>query len=189
MRSIKKIFICLLCIGMFIGIGFVLAVRPNCLLLPVKAQATNPEDQSSDSEASDFNESSDGEELINKPIEELSGVRTLEQEYNEHDVDWHDWAERVAEAVWGPLISSGAAACGQSYVKWQVTSDCHVRIISVRTPIPSGADVVVASIKALDGDPVLAFPRGSHKTVVDRIARVGGRVIFHRIHRPIIVYP
>lgn len=87
------------------------------------------------------------------------------------------------------MINSGALVCGRSRVKWQVTSDCRVHIISIQTPLSAGVDELVKSIKALDGDPVLAFPEGSHKTVVDREAWTGGRPVFHRIYPPVAVYP
>ncbi len=35
------------------------------------------------------------------PLEEQKGVRTLEQESNEHGIDWHSWAVKVAAASLG----------------------------------------------------------------------------------------
>ena len=153
----------------------------------VKAQTSEKSAESSD--ATDVQQDEEEGKQIENPIKEIPGERSLEQEYDEHGIDWHDWAEKVAGAVWGPLIEKGAVAFGQSHVHWQVTSDCRVHIITVYSPIPGGAQVLVDSIKSLDRNPILAFPRGSKKTVVWRNANVGGRRTWHKIHRPIKVYP
>jgi hypothetical protein len=160
------------------------------LFIPAQAQAGDESnDAYGDAGGQVAEEEMEGEQHVENPVKEVAGERTLEQEYNEHGVDWHEWAENVAGAVWTPLIQNRAVACGSARVRWQVTSDCRVHIISVYSPIPNGAQVLVTSIKSLDRNPVLAFPPGSKKTVVWRDARVGGRPIMHRIHGPIRVYP
>jgi len=159
------------------------------LLLPASGLLAVPAVAQSESDGASA-ESSGGDQPTDEPIGEPAGERTLEQECNEHGVDWHSWAEKVTAAVWGPLIEQGTRLYGQTLVKWTVTSDCHVHIISVQTADPDGTSgkILVAAIKALDGKSLLAFPRDTKKTVVEREARVNGRPIPHFIRR-YTVYP
>ncbi len=163
-----------------------LSLSSVCLFSPAVQSQSADEDGAGEQSG---NETSEGAQHFEDSIEEQKGVRTLEQEYNEHGVDWHSWAEKVAGAVWDPLIEGQAVVCGQSRVHWQVTRDCRVHIVSVSSPIPNGAQALVGSIKSLDRNSVLAFPSDSQKTVVDRVAWVGGKAIMHIVHGPIKVYP
>ncbi len=155
----------------------------NLLILQANAQSSNPADFAEDSDQT----SNDGP--VEPTIKETTAEVSLEKEYSERGVDWHAWAEKVAGAVWDPLIDDRAMIAGTSVVKWQVTSDNHVHINSIRTPFPGGANTLVAAIKKLDGNPILAFPRGSGKTVVDRIAGVRGPAVMRTVHGRVRVYP
>jgi hypothetical protein len=178
MRSRRQNFIRLLCSSLI-----VFATTPSVLLSPASAQS---------SDSADFDKVSEEiepEVPVEKPVKETRDEVSLEKEYAERGVDWHSWAEKVAGAVWDPLIDDQAMIYCPSAVKWQITSDYHVHILSVKTPVPGGAKPLVAAIKALDGNPILAFPRGSGKTVVDRVSSVRKPVGMHPVRGPVQVYP
>jgi hypothetical protein len=178
MYLLRRTPVCLFCRS-----ALLLVALSNVLIVPANAQSSNPSDIPPSAELID----NDGP--VEKSIKETSTEVTLEKEAYERGVDWHSWAEKVAGAVWGPLIDDGTLLCGKSVVRWQITSDYHVHITSIKTPIPGGANALVAAIKAVDGNPILAFPRGSGKTVVERVAIVGRPAIMHPILPPIRVYP
>lgn len=154
-------------------------------LFVVPAQAQSWESTSFDSNPAQL----DTGVPVEKPIKESPNEVSLEKEYSERGVDWHSWAEKVAGAVWDPLIADGALVASPTSVKWQITKDNRVHILAVKTPFPGGANALVAGIKKLDGNPILAFPRGSSKTVIDRVAAVNGPAVMHKVIRPPKVYP
>jgi len=86
---------------------------------------------------------------------------------NEYWVSWDVWRHRIADAVWGPLKARRTIMWGMTRVDYDVTSDRHIQISSVRTPDPTGKSgkILAAAIMQLENSPILEFPTGSKQTI------------------------
>jgi hypothetical protein len=90
---------------------------------------------------------------------------------DEYWVDWQGWSNRIGQRI-APMLAN-KFMWGSGKITYNVTIDRHIQLCRTQG-CPSTVKYLVRVVMSLDGDPVLAFPAGTHLQVHPRVTSVAG---------------